>query len=119
MKKLKEIAFILATLVNYTFFGVFKMTLEAILGRTLVGGRKLTIVGRLNHLVVQGTNLTAYYWVLTGRFKDGAMIYGVSWLLDSIQYYPEILGALSKILDLRKIIKILDRSPLTRVFFVG
>ena len=118
MKKLKEVFFVLATLVNYTILGVFKMTLEAIVGKTLVGDRKLTMVGRLNHLVVQGTNVTAYYWLLTGRFKEAGVIYAVSWLFDSTQYYPEILGALSKILDLRGLIKVLDKSPLAKVFFV-
>lgn len=121
--KFREILFLLATFLNYTILGAFKMTVEAIFGVT-ASGKQLTLVGRVNHLIVQATNVTAYWWALQGRFRDAGIIYAVSWTFDSIQYYPEILVSLGKIVGGRFEIKAmslkrwLDSHKLAGFFFV-
>lgn len=117
MKKLREVFFLLGTFLNYTIIGALKMTVEAVLGVT-ISGRKLTMLGRINHLIVQGTNVTAYWWALHGRFRDAGMIYAVSWLFDSFQYYPEIFSSVGRIIGLDKLIPRLDRLGLSRIFFL-
>jgi hypothetical protein len=100
------------------------MTVEAIFGVTATG-KRLTVLGRVNHLIVQGANVTAYWWALHGRFRDAGLIYAVSWLFDSIQYYPEILVSLGKIVGGRfeiqavRLKKWLDGHKLAGLFFVG
>jgi hypothetical protein len=123
VKKFREILFLLATFLNYTILGAFKMTIEAIFGVT-ASGKRLTVIGRINHFIVQGTNVTAYWWVLNGRFKDAGLIYAVSWAFDSIQYYPEILVSLGKIVGggfekrAERLKKWLDSHKLAGFFFV-
>lgn len=117
---------LLAILSNYTFIGPIKMTIEAIRGRTS-SGDTLTLVGRINHVIIQSANVLAYVMFFRGSIHFAGRLYAFSWLMDSIQYYPEILGGLGRLavaLGIKsfgaycKQLKIfLDTKGLKKVFF--
>lgn len=80
--------------------GAIKMIGEAATGKTL-GGKELTPIGRINHLLVQGTNVLAYYLAINGDFTEAGISYVSSWALYGAQYNPETIGALGKLAEKR------------------
>ncbi len=72
------------------------MTAEAFRGVT-ISGEVLTVFGRINHLIIQSTNVMAYILFFRGSIQAAGWLYAFSWLVDSIQYYPEILGSLGRL----------------------
>lgn len=117
---------LLTILSNYTFIGPIKMTIEAIRGRTSSGDR-LTFVGRINHVIIQFTNVLAYVVFFRGSIHFAGRLYTFSWLMDSIQYYPEILGGLGRLVTalglksagvyFKQLKAFLDAKGLRKVFF--
>src|SRR3989344_2213730 len=74
--------------------GFVKMNIEAVSGTTFAG-QELTALGRLNHVILQGLNAYAHVAGLVEReWTAAGAAYGVSWVLDAVQYYPPIISAL-------------------------
>ena len=89
LKKAMEETFrLLVIFANYTFVGPIKMSVEAARGVTF-SGEMLTPFGRINHIVIQSTNVAAYILFFNGSFRIAGWSYAFSWLLIH-QYYPEL-----------------------------
>lgn len=106
--------------------GTFKQTQEAIKGVTW-DGKKLTPVGRLNHVVVQGLFMYAWQQGLQGDFETSGAAYAASWAFDIVQYYPNTISGLISLAEkygkpgvtekLSKLKSVLDKSILSKAFF--
>src|SRR3989338_1097833 len=106
--------------------GFVKMNIEAATGTTFVG-QKLTPLGRINHVIIQGLNAYAHYLPFDEGFGPAFKAYAASWAVDSVQYYPEIISALSALAKrgkmptvaagLGKLEKILDKTQVRKLFF--
>lgn len=118
---------LLSTGANYLGVpGAIKMVGEAVKGQT-VSGERLTPLGRINHLLIQGTNALAYYSAFNGEFSRAGVAYSASWILDGVQYYPKILQALGELAGKYNLEKtgrffqlvntVLDRANLRKLFF--
>lgn len=123
----KPVQFLGSTAFNYVGLpGAIKMMGEAYRG-TLTTGQRLTPLGRMNHVLIQGTNLLAYGLAIQGRFKEAGISYAASWAVDAVQYYPEILKALRELAasrgltgideSLRQIGEVADRTGVGSLFF--
>jgi hypothetical protein len=122
----REVFTLLAIFANYTFLGPVKMTIEAIRGRTF-SGETLTLFGRMNHMIIQTTNVISYILFFQGRFQIAGWIFAFSWLDDSIQYYREILGSIGKLCGSLGMIRVsraiattitwIDRQGTRKLFF--
>lgn len=125
-KAMEEIFRLLAIFANYTFVGPIKMSMEAVRGVTF-SGEMLTPFGRINHIVIQSTNVAAYILFFNGSFRIAGWCYAFSWLVDSIQYYPEILGSIGRLCGSLGVMRIshaivtttswLDRKGIRKLFF--
>ncbi len=77
----------------FGFAGTVKMGIEAGAGQT-ADGKKLKVLGRINHLVIQGLFLAAWRLGWQGDYESAGTAYTASWIADGIQYYPEIITSL-------------------------
>lgn len=127
LKKAMEETFrLLVIFANYTFVGPLKMSVEAARGITF-SGEMLTPFGRINHIVIQSTNVAAYILFFNGSFRIAGWSYAFSWLVDSIQYYPEIFGSIGRLCGSIGMMRIsraiattktwLDRQGIRKLFF--
>ena len=123
----KSVQILTSNAANYIGpLGAIKMGTEAVAGKTFAG-QKLTPLGRINHFILQGLNVYAHYAAFKGKWGQAGLAYGVSWSMDAVQYYPEILSSLrdlakrSRIGELEghlgKLEKILDEHQVRELFF--
>lgn len=102
------------------------MTIEAVRG-VAFSGEMLTLFGRINHIIIQGFNVAAYFLFFKGSLQIAGWCYAFSWLVDSIQYYPEIFGSIGRLCGSIRIMRIsraiattktwLDRQGIRKLFF--
>jgi hypothetical protein len=80
-----------AAFANYIpFAGPIKMLSEAGVGKT-INGRKLTPLGRINHVIIQSLFFESLRLLKDGNYGEASAAYVLSWLFDLLQYASEIV----------------------------